>query len=146
MGAAGPSAPRGRDRPRASRSVPRSGVAAMTPAARRRTQAPTPSAVPGGPVEPRTAPPDLPDPALIGTVAELKTRLAALKERADLSYRSIVRASGGAYSHTTFQGAVRADRPLPRLDVPRDFLRGCGVADDELAPWEDAWHRARSNR
>jgi TIR domain-containing protein/helix-turn-helix protein len=52
----------------------------------------------------------------------------------------------GLHAAYTTIGNAESGKHFPRLEVLEAFVRGCGVAPEEVEQWRDAWRRASANR
>ncbi|WP_329519158.1 helix-turn-helix domain-containing protein [Spirillospora sp. NBC_01491] len=85
------------------------------------------------------------DLAAVTTVPQLKKLLGVLRLRAGLSLRALEQASAGRLTKTRAAEAVNGARP-PSRETVEDFVRTCGVPEDQITPWVRAWERANVPR
>jgi hypothetical protein len=86
-----------------------------------------------------------PDPFAATTPVEFINVLRRYKIwSGDPSWRSMARLSGNVVVHTTMYAAMKSDS-LPRLDIVRAIIIGCGGGEDDLKAFAVAWRRVASS-
>ena len=87
-----------------------------------------------------------PDPLAVTTPAEF---IQALKEykawSGDPSWRKLAEQAGQAFVHSTMYAAMNGDA-LPKLEVVRAIIIGCGGGEDDVRSFATAWRRVASDR
>ncbi|MFG3149100.1 caspase domain-containing protein [Streptomyces sp. NPDC048243] len=104
------------------------------------------------PAVPMTTAPDAPaaarpwpDPRSIRTVTGYFTSLAAVREVSGLTQQAVVQRSGGRISSTSTVGRLVNGHALPAAwPTTAAYLSACGLSDEEVLRWQDAWQRLRS--
>jgi transcriptional regulator with XRE-family HTH domain len=82
-------------------------------------------------------------PAHVLTTADLVAALRHLRIAAGLPpLRNLERAGGGLLPDATVSDLLRGRVRNPRREVVLAFVRGCGVPDNQLHLWKEAWKRA----
>lgn len=87
-----------------------------------------------------------PDPLQATTPAEFIEALRQYKFwSGDPSWRSMAKRAGQAVVHSTMYAAMNGDT-LPKLDVVKAIIIGCGGGEDDLSSFASAWRRIGSGR
>jgi hypothetical protein len=87
-----------------------------------------------------------PDPLKATTPAEFIDALRQYKLwSGDPSWRMMAKRAGQAVVHSTMYAAMNGDS-LPKLDVVKAIILGCGGGEDDLSSFASAWHRIASGR
>lgn len=87
-----------------------------------------------------------PDPLTATTPAEFIEALRQYKFwSGDPSWRSMAKRAGQAVVHSTMYAAMNGDA-LPKLDVVKAIIIGCGGGEDDLSSFASAWRRIASGR
>ncbi|MGW6489650.1 caspase family protein [Streptomyces sp. NPDC055056] len=88
-----------------------------------------------------------PDPRSIRTVTGYFTSLAAVREVSGLTQRAVVQRSQGRISSTSTVGRLINGPALPATwPTTAAYLSACGLADEQVLLWQDAWQRLRSEQ
>jgi len=87
-----------------------------------------------------------PDPLKATTPAEFIDALRQYKLwSGDPSWRTMAKRAGQAVVHSTMYAAMNGDA-LPKLDVVKAIIIGCGGGEDDLSSFATAWRRIASGR
>lgn len=87
-----------------------------------------------------------PDPLKATTPAEFIDALRQYKLwSGDPSWRTMAKRAGQAVVHSTMYAAMNGDT-LPKLDVVKAIIVGCGGGEDDLSSFATAWRRIASGR
>jgi hypothetical protein len=87
-----------------------------------------------------------PDPLKATTPAEFIETLRQYKAwSGDPSWRRMAKRAGQAVVHSTMYTAMNGDA-LPKLDVVKAIVIGCGGGEDDLSSFASAWRRISSGR
>jgi hypothetical protein len=87
-----------------------------------------------------------PDPLAASTAAEFITALRQYKAwSGDPSLRKMAARAGQAVVHSTMHAAMHGDS-LPKFDVVKAIIIGCGGDEDDLRAFATAWRRIESGR
>jgi hypothetical protein len=87
-----------------------------------------------------------PDPRRATTPAEFIETLRQYKAwSGDPSWRRMAKRAGQAVVHSTMYAAMNGDA-LPKLDVVKAIIIGCGGGEDDLSSFASAWRRISSGR
>lgn len=85
-----------------------------------------------------------PDPATATTEAQFIRALWKYKVwSGDPSWRKMAARAGQTVVHSTMHAAMHGDT-LPKLDVVRAIITGCGGGDEDLRAFATAWRRLQS--
>lgn len=85
-----------------------------------------------------------PDPLRASTAAEFVKVLWQYRAwSGDATWRKIAARAGQTRVHSTIWAAMHRDA-LPKLDVVRAIITGCGGTEDDLTAFTAAWHRIDS--
>lgn len=85
-----------------------------------------------------------PDPAAATTAAQFIRTLWEYKIwSGDPSWRKMAARAGQTVVHSTMHAAMHGDA-LPKLDVVRAIITGCGGGEDDLRAFATAWRRIQS--
>jgi hypothetical protein len=85
-----------------------------------------------------------PDPASATTAAQFIRALWEYKVwSGDPSWRKMAARAGQTVVHSTMHAAMHGDT-LPKLDVVRAVITGCGGGEDDLRTFATAWRRIQS--
>jgi hypothetical protein len=87
-----------------------------------------------------------PDPLKATTPTEFVEALRQYKLwSGDPSWRTMAKRAGQAVVHSTMYAAMNGDT-LPKLDVVKAIIVGCGGGEDDLSSFASAWRRIASGR
>jgi hypothetical protein len=87
-----------------------------------------------------------PDPLKATTPAEFIDALRQYKLwSGDPSWRTMAKRAGQAVVHSTMYAAMNGDA-LPKLDIVKAIIIGCGGGEDDLSSFATAWRRIASGR
>jgi hypothetical protein len=87
-----------------------------------------------------------PDPLAATTPAEFIRALWQYKAwSGDPSWRKMAEQAGQAVVHSTMYAAMNGDA-LPKFDVVKAIIIGCGGGEDDLRAFASAWRRIASGR
>jgi hypothetical protein len=87
-----------------------------------------------------------PDPLMATTPTEFVEALRQYKLwSGDPSWRTMAKRAGQAVVHSTMYAAMNGDT-LPKLDVVKAIIVGCGGGEDDLSSFASAWRRIASGR
>lgn len=87
-----------------------------------------------------------PDPLTATTPAEYLTVLWEYKAwSGDPSWRRMAAQAGQAVVHSTMYAAMHGDA-LPRFEVVKAIINGCGGSEDDLRTFATAWRRIDSDK
>jgi hypothetical protein len=85
-----------------------------------------------------------PDPAAATTAAEFIRTLWKYKVwSGDPSWRKMAARAGQTFVHSTMHAAMHGDT-LPKLDVVRAIINGCGGSEEDLRAFATAWRRIQA--
>jgi hypothetical protein len=87
-----------------------------------------------------------PDPLTATTTAQfIKTLWQYKVWSGDPSWRKMAAQAGQTVVHSTMHAAMHGDA-LPKLDVVKAIITGCGGGEDDLRTFATAWRRIESGR
>jgi hypothetical protein len=87
-----------------------------------------------------------PDPANATTPAQFIRALWEYKVwSGDPSWRKMAARAGQTFVHSTMHAAMHGDG-LPKLDVVKAIINGCGGSEDDLRAFATAWRRIQAAR
>jgi len=87
-----------------------------------------------------------PDPLTAATTAQfIKTLWQYKVWSGDPSWRKMAAQAGQTVVHSTMHAAMHGDT-LPKLDVVKAVITGCGGGEDDLRTFATAWRRIESGR
>jgi hypothetical protein len=87
-----------------------------------------------------------PDPLTASTPAEFIDALRQYKLwSGDPSWRTMAKRAGQAVVHSTMYAAMNGNA-LPKLEVVKAIVIGCGGGEDDLSLFASAWRRIASGR
>jgi hypothetical protein len=87
-----------------------------------------------------------PDPLQAATPAEFIEALRQYKFwSGDPSWRRMAKRAGQAVVHSTMYAAMNGDA-MPKLEVVKAIIIGCGGGEDDLSSFASAWRRIGSGR
>jgi hypothetical protein len=87
-----------------------------------------------------------PNPLTVTSAAEFITTLRQYRAwSGDPSWRKMATRAGQAVVHSTMHAAISGDA-LPKFDVVKAFVIGCGGSEEDLRAFITAWRRLDSGR
>ena len=87
-----------------------------------------------------------PNPLTAGTTAQYLETLRQYRAwSGDPSWRAMAKRAGHAVVHSTMYAAMNGDT-LPKLDVVRAIIIGCGGGEDDISVFVTAWRRIATGR